>query len=264
MSPPNESHHGPGALAGRVVLVTGAGSGIGAASARLMAARGARVAVLDVDGAAAETVAGDIRAGGGEALALAADVACGEAQRDAVARTVDAFGTLDVAVANAGVQLHTRDVDLHSLPEEVWDRTHAVNYRGAYLTCRHALAHMVTRGSGVIVIVSSITALSGMTPNVSYASGKAGLLELNRHIAVHYGPRGIRSVAVCPGALEHTPDWRDHPDPDGRRERMTARIPLGRLGRPGDIAPAIAFLAGADSAWVNGAVLVIDGGMTVT
>lgn len=251
-------------LAQQSALITGAASGIGEATARCMAAEGARVALLDVDARGVERVAGDLRNVGGDALAIAADIASTEAVAGAVEQTVDEFGRLDIVVANAGVQMHREDRDLHMLPEAVWDRTHDINYRGTYLTCKHALAQMVTQQRGVIAIVSSITALAGTTPNVSYASGKAGLLNLNRHIAVHYGGRGIRSFAICPGALQRTPDWADHPDPQTRLERMSARIPMGRLGTPEDIAPVITFLAGPGGNYVNGAVLVVDGGLTVT
>jgi len=250
-------------LEGRVALVTGAASGIGAASARLLAERGAAVALLDVDAAGIETLAARLHESGARALAVPCDVSQAVQVAGAVASTADAFGALDIAIANAGIQMHREDVDLHALPDAVWDRTHDVNYRGAYLTCKHALARMVEAGQGVIGIVSSITALAGTTPNVAYASGKAGLLNLNRHIAVHYGPRGIRSFAVCPGALERTPDWDRHPDPEGRRARMTARVPLRRLGTPQDIAEVIAFLASDGARYVNGAHLVVDGGMTV-
>ncbi len=251
-------------LDGKVALITGAGSGIGAATARLIAARGAAVALVDVAYEAARSVALQIERSGSRARAVACDVSKADQVEAAVASTVDAFGGLDIVVANAGIQLHREDVHLHELPDAVWDRTHDVNYRGVFLTCKHALAAMVSKGSGVVCIVSSVTALAGTTPNVAYASGKAGLLNLNRHIAVHYGPRGIHSFAVCPGALERTPDWNDHPDPEGRRARMTSRIPVGRLGTPEDIAPLIVFLAGPGGGYVNGACVVIDGGLTVS
>jgi NAD(P)-dependent dehydrogenase (short-subunit alcohol dehydrogenase family) len=256
-------------LTDHVALVTGAGSGIGAATARLMAAQGARVLLADVALAAASAVAESIRSAhpdphGPRALAVSCDVSRSEQVAAAVAAAVSELGGLHIAIANAGIQLHSQDRDLHQLPESVWDRTHDVNYRGAFLTCKHALAHMVETGHGVIGIVSSVTALAGTTPNVSYATGKAGLLNLARNIAVHYGPRGIRSFAVCPGALEQTPNWNEHPDPDGRLQRTTARIPLGRLGTPEDIAPTIAFAAGPGGRYMNGNVIVVDGGLTVS
>jgi NAD(P)-dependent dehydrogenase (short-subunit alcohol dehydrogenase family) len=150
------------------------------------------------------------------------------------------------------------------LPEEVWDHTHDVNYRGVYLTCKHALAQFVQQGDGgAIVIVSSVTAMNGRSTNPAYLSGKHGLIGLNRYIAVHYAKHGVRCNAVCPGALERTPNHDRHPDPDGREKTLTQRIPLGRLGRPEDIAPLITFLCTPEASYATGAFFVIDGGLSV-
>ncbi len=252
-------------LEGRVALITGAGSGIGAATARLMAAEGACVSVVGIPEDGVTAVAGEIEASGGKALGVATDVSSGDQVEAAVARTVETFGKLDILVPNAGIQMHREDVDLHALAEAVWDRTHDVNYRGCFLTCKHGVAQMVRQESGgVVIIVASITALNGLSKNVAYSTGKAGLVNLARHIAVHYGRHGIRCNSVCPGALERTPDHDDHPDPDGRARTMLQKIPLGRLGRPEDIAPFIAFLATDDASYATGANFVIDGGFTVS
>ena len=247
----------------KVVLITGGGAGIGEATARSMVAQGARVAVVDVNAEAANRVAMSLNGSDEPVLALQADVASEQDIASAVTDCISHFSTLDIVIANAGVQLHQSDRELHRLPAEVWDETHAVNYRGVFFTVKHALAHMAERGSGVVGIVSSITGLNGMSPNVSYASGKAGLLNLNRHIAVHYARHGIRSFAVSPGALEQTPNWDAHPDPQLRFESLTARIPMGRLGTVRDIASVITFLAGSGAGYVNGANVVVDGGLTV-
>ncbi len=243
----------------KTVLITGAGSGIGAATARLMAARGAAVVATDVDIAAVETVVADCADG----LALRCDVTDEAQVEAAVAAAVDRFGKLDVAVANAGIQRHNTDIDLYALELAEFERTQDVNLRGVVRTAKHALAHMMARGGGgALVLVSSITGLGGRTPNVSYMTAKSALLGLNRHIAVHYGPHGIRCNAVCPGALEQTPNWDEHPDPDGRRDGFTATVPLRRLGRPEDIAGAIAFLASDEAGYASGAHFTIDGGLT--
>jgi L-rhamnose 1-dehydrogenase len=195
---------------------------------------------------------------------MAADVADGEQLAAAVAQTVAHWGRLDVVVASAGIQLHQEDVNLHELPDEVWDRTHNVNYRGVYLTCKHALAHFVRQGDGgAIVIVASVTAMNGRSANPAYLSGKHGLIGLNRYIAVHYAKHGVRCNAVCPGALERTPNHDRHPNPDGREAQLTQRIPLGRLGRPEDIAPMIPFLCTDDAAYATGAYYLIDGGLSI-
>jgi NAD(P)-dependent dehydrogenase (short-subunit alcohol dehydrogenase family) len=251
-------------LQGKVALITGAGSGIGAATARGMAAEGAAIAATGLPGHRVESVASELRAAGRTALALPADISDAGEVAAAVAQTVAHFGRLDIVVASAGIQLHTQDLNLHELPAEVWDRTHDVNYRGVYLTCKAGLAQMVQQGDGgVVIIVSSVTALNGRSPNVAYMSGKHGLIGLARYIGVHYATHGIRCNAVCPGALERTPNHDEHPDPAGRERSLTQRIPLQRLGRPEDIAPFITFLATPEAGYATGAAFVIDGGLSV-
>ena len=220
-------------LQGKIALITGAGSGIGAATARLMAVEGASIAVTGIPAEGVEAVASEL--GEEAALAIPTDVSDPRQVKAAVAQTVDRFGRLDILVPNAGVQLHDRDVNLHELPEAVWDETHDVNYRGVYLTTKYGLAQFVKQaedsrltgaGGGVIVIVASITALNGSSRNPSYMAGKHGLLGLNRYIAVHYAEYGVRCNAVCPGALERTPNHDIHPDPTGREARLKDAIPL--------------------------------------
>jgi glucose 1-dehydrogenase len=251
-------------LQGKVALITGAGSGIGAATARLMAAAGAKVACVGLPAAGVEAVAAELLGAGQSALAVVADVADAQAVAAAVAQTVARFGRLDIVVASAGIQLHREDVNLHEMADEVWDRTHDVNYRGVYLTCKHGLAQLVNQGDGgAIVIVSSVTALNGRSANGAYLSGKHGLIGLNRYIAVHYAKHGIRCNAVCPGALERTPNHDQHPDPAGREATLRARIPLGRPGQPEEIAPVITFLCTAAAGYMTGANVVVDGGLNL-
>jgi NAD(P)-dependent dehydrogenase (short-subunit alcohol dehydrogenase family) len=250
-------------LEGRVALITGAGSGIGAASARHMAKEGAHIAVTGIPADGVDEVAEEIRTFGGKAVGIPTDVSDSEQVDDAVARTVREFGRLDVAVASAGIQLHNEDRDLHKMDEAAWDRTLDVNFRGVFLTCKYALAQFMEQGDGgSIVIISSVTALSGGSANVAYLSSKHGLLGLNRYIAVHYGAQGIRCNCICPGAMEKTPNWDDHPDPKGREQKLLHAIPSGRIGVPEDIAPWVTFLASEDAGYANGANIVVDGGLS--
>ena len=251
-------------FAGQAGLITGAGSGIGAAAARLIAESGGSVALAGIPAGGVESVAAEITGQGGRAIAVPTDVADSSQVKAAVDATVGEFGRFDFVIASAGIQLHRQDFDLHQLPEEVWDQTHDVNYRGVMLTCKHALAQMLEQGGGGnIVIISSITALTGTSRNVSYLSGKTGLLGPNRYIAVHYAKHGIRCNAVLPGALELTPNHDQHLDAEAREQMLKTKIPLGRLGVPEDIAPTIAFLCSDQASYATGGEFVVDGGVTV-
>jgi NAD(P)-dependent dehydrogenase (short-subunit alcohol dehydrogenase family) len=249
-------------LQGKVALITGAGSGIGAASAHHMAAEGASIAVTGLPADNVVRVAEDLQRDGHQALALTTDVR-DEAQIEAaVASTVEAFGRLDVLVASAAIQLHDRDHTLHELDAEVWDETFAVNLRGVMLTCKYGLRQMVAQGNGgSIVIIASVTALDGGSANVSYLTGKHGLLGLNRHIGNHYAKHGIRCNELCPGALERTPNHDIHPYPEGRARRLLDAVPMGRVGTPADITPWVTFLASDDAGYATGSHFVVDGGL---
>jgi NAD(P)-dependent dehydrogenase (short-subunit alcohol dehydrogenase family) len=250
-------------LKDKVALITGAGSGIGAASARHMAAEGARVAVTGIPADGVRQVAAQLNDEGYEAIGIPTDVADEQQVEAAVAQTVDAFGRLDFAVASAAVQLHDRDHTLHEMDEAVWDRTHNINFRGVFVTCKYAIAQMMRQGDGgALVIISSVTATSGASPNVAYLSGKHGLLGLNRHIGRHYGQYGIRCNCLGPGALEQTPNHDLHPDPEGRAVRLKQAIPLGRTGTPEDIAPWVTFLCSDEARYATGAFFLVDGGLS--
>ena len=251
-------------LKDKVILITGAGSGIGAASAQLVASLGAKVAICGIPSKRVESTAQSLLNQGHEAMGLTLDVTDEEQVKNAFARVVERWGRVDVVVANAGIQRHRTDRDLYKIDLDEWETTQDVNSRGVIRTVKHGLAQMIKQETGgSIIIMSSITGLNGRTPNVSYMTAKTGLLGLNKHIAVHYAKHGIRCNAICPGALEQTPDWDDHPDPVGRRKAMESAIPLGRLGRNEDIAPWVAFLSSDQTAYTSGAVMVVDGGMTV-
>ena len=242
-------------LAGRVVLVTGAARGIGAATARAMAEAGARVALLDPDAAGLERTADAIGGAGGEALAITGDVTDPSSVKRAVAAVMGEWRRLDVLVNNAGI---LRDARLGMVTEEDWALTLDVNLRGVMLCAREALPHMLAAGSGRILSATSMVARSGNFGQTSYASSKAGIIGLTRTWARELGPRGITANAVAPGFID-TDMVRSVPSKVVAA--AVARTPAGRLGRPDEVANVYLFLASDLAAFINGAVVGVDGGI---
>ncbi|MEU1466897.1 SDR family NAD(P)-dependent oxidoreductase [Streptomyces sp. NPDC005761] len=238
------------------VLITGAAQGIGAATARRLAAEGARVLVTDLDGDRAEAVAAQIRESGGAAEALSCDVADRAAVEAAVAHAVSVFGGLDVLVNNA--YACTPDAALfEDEPDEVWQRDLDITLSGAYRCARAALPHLAASGRGAIVSIGSVNGVQDFG-NHAYSAAKAGLASLTRTLAGHAGPRGVRVNLVAPGTVR-TGGWADR---EAELARVSGLYPLGRVGEPEDIAAAVAFLASRDAAWVTGTTLCVDGGLT--
>jgi L-rhamnose 1-dehydrogenase len=245
----------------RTALVTGASRGIGRAIAVSLARDGYRVGLgYRADAAAAETTARQVRDAGGDALLFAADMADAAAVRGMVAEALTAFGHLDVVVLNAGMCRFTPFFDI---TDEIWDRTHAVNLKGAFVTAQAAARAMVERGrGGRIIAVSSVSAHVGGAEQVHYCPTKAGLSALMRSLAIVLGPHGITCNAVLPGTIE-TDINREDLARHGKRAAMEGRIPLGRVGEPRDIGDVVALLAREEARYVNGAELVVDGGLLV-
>ncbi|MET7643978.1 SDR family NAD(P)-dependent oxidoreductase [Streptomyces sp. NPDC005426] len=238
------------------VLVTGAGQGIGAATARRLAAEGAQVLVTDLDGERAEAVAAQIRESGGVAEARPCDVADRAAVDAAVAHAVSALGGLDVLVNNA--YACTPDAALfEDEPDESWQRDLDITLSGAYRCARAALPHLAASGRGAIVSIGSVNGVQDFG-NHAYSAAKAGLASLTRTLAGHAGPRGVRVNLVTPGTVR-TDAWAGR---DAELARVSTLYPLGRVGEPEDIAAAVAFLASSDAAWVTGTTLCVDGGLT--
>lgn len=246
----------PGRLAGQVALVTGAARGIGAATARRLASEGATVALTDVLAEALEATAADIRGGGANARAWTLDVTRREDVRRVAGEVVKAFGRIDILVSNAAVGkpmpfLDTTDADL----QRVLD----VNLNGVFVVGQEVARIMVRQGSGRIVNVGSLAAHTGNDRQSAYAAAKGGVDALTRVMAFELSPLGVCVNAVSPGPIE-TELAKNMLTPTTRSAREV-RVPLGRLGKPEEVAATIAFLASPDAAYVNGAVIVIDGGL---
>lgn len=244
-------------LSDTVALVTGAGSGIGRATAELFAREGARVVIADRNLLAAEETAGRISAAGGDALAAEVDVVRAEAVASMAERAIAAFGRVDVLVNNAG--LSSGD-DILQIDEETWDLNLAVVLKSVFLCSKALLPGMLERRRGAIVNVSSVNGLTGLGEE-AYGAGKAGMINLTQNMAIKYGPSGVRVNCVCPGTVR-TPIWEARLARDPRVfDRLAAWYPLGRVGDPDDVARAILFLASDEAAWITGAVLPVDGGL---
>jgi NAD(P)-dependent dehydrogenase (short-subunit alcohol dehydrogenase family) len=248
-------------LDGKVAVITGAGSGIGRAAASLFAAEGARVVVADVVADHADAAVAEIVDAGGSALAVTVDVS-DEAQVAAmVAAAVSTYGGLHVMFNNAGI-FPDDDGGILDTPPETWQRVMDVNLKGVWLGCRAAVPAMLDSGGGSIVNVASFVALVGAaTAQMAYTASKGGVLAMTRELAVEYARKGIRANSICPGPIE-TPLLAELLSDPERRQRRLVHIPIGRFGRPEEIARAALFLASDDASFVTGSALVVDGGIT--
>jgi NAD(P)-dependent dehydrogenase (short-subunit alcohol dehydrogenase family) len=248
-------------LAGKIIIVAGAG-GIGSGLAKRYASEGASVIIGDIELAAAKAAAEEITGSGGSAVATQLDGADDESIRSVVARTVADFGGLDGFHANfASFRDGASGADLLSLPMEVFDEVMRVNMRGFVLCTRHALPPMIARGGGAILYTSSGAAFMGQPVRVAYAMSKLAIHGLMRNVASRYGQAGIRANALTPGMVTH-PRFEETVSPDYAQATID-KTPMGRLGRPADVAAMAALLMSDEGSFITGQVISVDGGKTM-
>jgi NAD(P)-dependent dehydrogenase (short-subunit alcohol dehydrogenase family) len=248
----------------KVAIVTGGASGIGRASAERLAAEGCAVAVADVNGEGATRVADEIVETGGKAFGVEADVSDSESVKRLVTATAARFGRIDVLFANAGIGSSSRLVDT---TDEEWQRVHDVNEKGVFFSCREVVRFMLSQEppGGSIVINGSISGLAGIPGQAAYAPPKGAVVEMTRQLAVELAQLGVRVNCVCPGTVDTQvlrTAMATQPDPRAFLDLLLSGHPIGRIGRPEEIAAAVAFLASDEASFITGAILPVDGGYT--
>lgn len=247
-------------LAGKVAIVTGAGSGIGRAAARAYVAEGATVGLLDRNGAAVEELAHDL---GAASFPLVADVSSDAGVSAAFAEADRRAGRLDVLYNCAGVELIGQDTRVHELDLAVWERTLAINLTGVFLCCKYGLRLMLRGGGGSIINCGSPTAITGCgAGSDAYSASKGGVMALTRVLAIDYARDGIRVNSIVPGTIDTPMNAPVLTDPE-QRAAMIAGEPIGRLGMPEDLAGIAVFLASDESSFATGAAFVVDGGLCI-
>lgn len=243
-----------GRLAGKTAVITGAANGIGKATAERFAAEGASLLVNDRDAAALDRLVGDLTGTGAKVRGFAGDVSLEADVQAMMNAAVQAFGGIDILVANAGI---IPEADLAGATVELWDRTMATNGRGMFLCCKYAAEVMVARGKGAIVCLSSISAFVGQPGQAIYGPAKFVASGLTKHLAIDLAAKGVRVNAVAPGTIATPAVARMAPDGIAK---VVGMHPLGRMGRPEEVASAILFLASDEASFITGAVLPVDGG----
>jgi NAD(P)-dependent dehydrogenase (short-subunit alcohol dehydrogenase family) len=249
-------------LAGKVILVTGAASGMGRVAALMFAREGASVIATDVLAGPLEEAVAAVRAEGGEILGIPCNVAVAGDVRGAIAEGVRSYGRLNVLYNNAGI-MPNDDTSVEETSEEAYQRVLDVNLKGVFLCCKYGIPELLKAGGGSVINIASFVAFIGCTvPQDAYTASKGAVVSLTRSLAVQYGRRGVRANAICPGPIE-TPLLRALWTSEAERNKRLSRIPLGRFGTPEDVVSAGIFLASDESAWITGTAFMVDGGVTI-
>lgn len=246
----------------RVAVITGAASGIGAATALLFAQQGARVALVDMDGVGLAQTRQAVAAAGAAARVIQADVSQGRQAADGIASIMADWGRIDVVVTAAGT---STGGTVASTDEAAWDRVFAINVKGTYNWLHAALPHMVAQGSGSIVLIDSQLAVASGGNNAAYIASKGAIASLARTMAVDHSPQGIRVNAVMPAVIDTPMSRRSlgrYADPEATRQRWMQRHPMNRFGTAEEVARAVLFLASDDASFTTGSLLFVDGGWT--
>ena len=250
-------------LDGKVTIITGGGSGMGRTAAELFAKEGAQVVVADFSEASGEAAAAAVRAAGGQATFVKADVSNEDDARGMVQHAIATYGRVDALYNNAGV-MPEADHSVIDTDVDTWDKVMAVNVRGVFLGCKYAIPQMLEQGSGSIINIASFVAILGCSvPQDAYTASKGAVLALTRSLAVQFAGRGVRSNSISPGPIE-TPllmDWllKD----EAAKQLRLNRNPSGRFGKPEEIVNVGVYLASDESKWTNGANFVVDGGISI-
>jgi len=247
-----------GRLDGKVVVITGAASGLGREAALLFSDEGARICVADVTEDEGERTASECR----DAFFFKADVASPESVEEMYRATAERYGGIDILYNNAGI-MPADDASILDTEPDAWERVQDVNAKGVYLCCKYGIPYLLERGGGSVINVASFVALIGAaTSQISYTASKGAVLSMTRELAVEFARRGVRVNALCPGPVE-TPLlmrlFRDDPD---AYERRRVHLPMGRLARAREVAYGALFLASDESSYVTGATFLVDGGIT--
>jgi NAD(P)-dependent dehydrogenase (short-subunit alcohol dehydrogenase family) len=253
----------PGRFEDKVAVITGAAGGIGRAAALRFASEGAKVVLVDVDRAGLDDAVSAVHAGGGEALAIAADVTTSADVERNAAEAVERFGGIDCFFNNAGIE--GAITPLVDYPEDSFDRVITINLKGVWLGMKHVAPRITARGGGAIVNTSSIAGLRGSRGMVAYVASKHAVIGMTRTAALELAPRGIRVNAVCPSPIEtrmmRALERSFNPsDPESVHARLAASAPLGRYGTPEEVAAMVSFLCSSDASYLTGCAYPVDGG----